>query len=115
MIKQRDDERLTTLVPKLQVALKDYQKKNGKYPVSSSYVGSWTHLETSPLKVLVTDGFLEALPIDPLPGRKIGYRSTEGKQYSITVTLEDTSRVGGTFMTDAETGTQLYVYTVSFP
>lgn len=115
LAKQRDEERLTVLVPKLQVALKDYQKRHGKYPIAATYAESWTNLTTTPLTVLVSGGFIDALPTDPQPDRKIGYRSIDGKSYSITVALEDTSRPGGVFMTDAETGAQRYIYTVTFP
>lgn len=115
LAKQRDDQRLNVLVPKLQVALKDYQKKHGSYPKSLTYADSWTTLPNTPLKVLVAENFIDALPADPSSDRKIGYRSVDGKSYAITVSLEDTTHPGGVFITDSETGTQLYVYTVSYP
>lgn len=115
LAKQRDEQRLTVLVPKLQVALRDYQKKHNKYPISATYNGSWTNLAASPLQVLVAEKFIDQLPLDPLADRKIGYRSTDGKSYTITVTLEDTSRPGGSFVLDSETSLQRYVYTISYP
>jgi hypothetical protein len=115
LAKQRDEQRLTVLAPKLQVALKDYQKKHGAYPLATSFAESWTNLSTTPLKVLVDEKYIDALPVDPVAGRKIGYRSVDGKSYVISVTLEDTSRPGGSFVLDSETNQQLYIYTIAFP
>lgn len=111
----RDKQRLEELIPKLQVALTNYKKKYGKFPISASYDGSWTNEVNTPLKVLVSEKFIDALPQDPQPERRFGYKSVDGKTYTITVTLEDTSRAGGVFGTDPVSNKEVYIYTIYSP
>lgn len=113
LAQQHDTELLEKSAPKLQVALKDYKAKHKAYPISTSYSKSWTDLPDTPLKVLVSEGFIDALPIDYAGGR-IGYYSADGATYTITVPLQDTTNPAGHYVTGAD-GKQVYVASLASP
>lgn len=93
---------------KIQVALTLYYKKHHQYPVSKTFTAGRTDSPTTPLKVLVSEGHLTSLPVDPkTPAYWYGYKA-DGTSYSLTARLEDTTDPSGRF-DDNKT----YLYTVT--
>jgi hypothetical protein len=106
--KSRDTTRKDNLAT-VQALLQQYFNKYKKYPPTNSGA-NFEKIDTA-LKVLVDTGFATALPFDPISGRFYMYQS-DGKIYSLTAQLEDTSDPAG--VNNSETPPK-YLYTVKNP
>ncbi len=102
---QHDQRRKDDLAT-IQVALEQYKKNTGQYPPSPTFTDSKTFLASSPLVALIPT-YMQSLPVDPLnPIRWYGYKSPDGKSYSLTASLENLSDPEGKFEGD------IYLYTL---
>ncbi len=86
IVNNHDAARKNDLV-NLKTALKKYYNDKQSYPISTAM--SKTSDPGTPLKVLVPT-YLPSLPLDPLsPNSFYGYKSIDGKSFSLTAALED--------------------------
>jgi len=88
VVNKNDATRKTDLV-NLKTALTKYFDAKQSYPISTTF--SKTSDPDTSLKVLVPD-YISSLPVDPLsPNNWYGYKSIDGKSFTLTAVLEDES------------------------
>lgn len=107
----RDEQRKFRDLPQLRVALGLHYDKHKKFPISLAFREGRTDNPSSPLQILVKEGHIAQLPIDPKsPEYWYGYKSVDGKSYTLTARLENTSDPDGTY---DENNNYLYSVTIS--
>lgn len=83
----RDAQRKSDLAA-LESALSLYQNDHGSYPSTGGAIDA-TDQPTSVLQVLVQQGYLSAIPVDPVPDTYwYGYTSEDGSTYELWSVLE---------------------------